>query len=106
MRSVKGIKSLELVGLTPHTLYNASIQLRHTQGIMYSDAVYLHFTTEDDSKLYYHASDKIVGIILDRSRSHDAALGSEIRIGRVNEIEAGCEQSKMADDKLVAMHFL
>ena len=55
----------------------------------------------------YHASDKIVGILLDRSRSRDAVkitvLGVEIRIGRVIEFEAGSEQSRMADDKLVAM---
>ena len=47
---------------------------------------------------HYHASEKIVGILLDRS--HDtvkiAVLGVEIRIGRVIE-------SKMADDELVAM---
>ena len=56
---------------------------------------------------YYHASDKIVGILLDRSRSHDSmkitVLGVEIRIGRLIEFEAGGEQSKMADDELVAM---
>ena len=55
----------------------------------------------------YHASDKIVGILLDRSRSHDSmkitVLGVEIRIGRLIEFEAGDEQSKMADDELVAM---
>ena len=55
----------------------------------------------------YHASDKIVGILLDRSRSHDSVkitvLGVEIRIGRLIEFEAGGEQSKMADDELVAM---
>ena len=57
--------------------------------------------------LLYHASDKIVGILLDRSRSHDSVkitvLGVEIRIGRLIEFEAGGEQSKMADDELVAM---
>ena len=56
---------------------------------------------------HYHASDKIVGILLARSWSHDAVkitvLGVEIRIGRVIEFEAGGEQSKMADDGLVAM---
>ena len=56
---------------------------------------------------YYHASDKIVGILLARSWSHDVVkitvLGVEIRIGRVIEFEAGGEQSKMADDGLVAM---
>ena len=40
----------------------------------------------------YHASDKILGISLDRSRSRDAVkitvLGVEIRIGRVIEFEA------------------
>ena len=55
----------------------------------------------------YHASDKIVGILLDRSRSHDSVkitvLGVEIRIGCLIEFEAGGEQSKMADDELVAM---
>ena len=55
----------------------------------------------------YHASDKIVGILLDSSRSHDSVkitvLGVEIRIGRLIEFEAGGEQSKMADDELVAM---
>ena len=55
----------------------------------------------------YHASDKIVGILVDRSRSHDSVeitvLGVEIRIGRLIEFEAGGEQSKMADDELVAM---
>ena len=55
----------------------------------------------------YHASDKIDGILLDRSRSHDSVkitvLGVEIRIGRLIEFEAGGEQSKMADDELVAM---
>ena len=55
----------------------------------------------------HHASDKIVGILLDRSRSHDSVqitvLGLEIRIGRLIEFEAGDEQSKMADDELVAM---
>ena len=59
------------------------------------------------NKNYYHASDKIVGILLDRSRSHDSVkitvLGVEIRIGRLIEFEAGGEQSKMADDELVAM---
>ena len=30
-------------------------------------------------------------------------LGVEIRIGRLIEFEAGGEQSKMADDELVAM---
>ena len=56
---------------------------------------------------YYHASDKIVGILLDKSWSHDTVkitvLGVEIRIGRVIEFETGGEQSKMADDELVAM---
>ena len=56
---------------------------------------------------FYHASDKIVGILLDRSRLHDSAkitvLGVEIRIGRLIEFEAGGEQSKMAADELVAM---
>ena len=60
-----------------------------------------------DIGLSYHASDKIVGILLDRSRSHDSVkitvLGVEIRIGRLIEFEAGGEQSKMADDELVAM---
>ena len=55
----------------------------------------------------YHASDKIVGILLDISRSHDSVkitvLGVEIRIGRLIWFEAGGEQSKMADDELVAM---
>ena len=55
----------------------------------------------------YHASDTIVGILLDRSRSHDSVkiivLGVEIRIGRLIEFEAGGEKSKMADDELVAM---
>ena len=55
----------------------------------------------------YHASDKIVGILLDRSRSHDSVkitvLGVEIRIGRLIEFETGGEQSKMADDELFAM---
>ena len=55
----------------------------------------------------YHASDKIVGILLDRSRSHDSVkitvLGVEIRIGRLIEFETGGEQSKMADNELVAM---
>ena len=55
----------------------------------------------------YHVSDKIVGILLDRSRSHDSVkitvLGVEIRIGRLIEFEAGGEQSKMADDELVTM---
>ena len=55
----------------------------------------------------YHASDKIVGILLDRSRSHDSVkitvLGVEIRIGRLIEFEASGEQSKVADDELVAM---
>ena len=59
------------------------------------------------SKEIYHASDKIVGILLDRSRSHDSVkitvLGVEIRIGRLIEFEAGGEQSKMADVELVAM---
>ena len=58
-------------------------------------------------KLVYHASDKIVGILLDRSWSRDAVkitvLGVEIRIGRVIKFEAGCEQSKMADDEPVAI---
>ena len=57
---------------------------------------------------HYHASDKIVGILLDRSRSPDSmkitVLGVEIRIGRLIEFEAGGEQSKMADDELVAMN--
>ena len=57
--------------------------------------------------LYYHASDKIVGILLDRSWSHDSViitvLGVEIRIGRLIEFEAGGEQSMMVDDELVAM---
>ena len=55
----------------------------------------------------YHASDKIVGILLDRSRSHDSVkitvFGVEIRIWRLIEFEAAGEQSKMADDELVAM---
>ena len=61
---------------------------------------------------------KNVGILLDRSWSHDTVkirlvfnadamkitiLGVEIRIGCVIEFEAGDEQSKMADDELVAM---
>ena len=61
---------------------------------------------------------KNVGILLDRSWSHDAVkirlvfnadamnitiFGVEIRIGCVIEFEAGDEQSKMADDELVAM---
>ena len=58
-------------------------------------------------KLLYHASDKIVGPLLARSRSHDSVkitvLAVEIRIGCVNELEAGGEQSKMADDELIAM---
>ena len=63
--------------------------------------------TNVTSILIYYASDKIVGILLDRSRSHDSVkitvLGVEIRIGRLIEFEAGGEQSKMADDELVAM---
>ena len=63
--------------------------------------------TTGDGIIIYHASDKIVGILLDRSRSHDSVkitvLGVEIRIGRLIEFEAGGEQSKMADDELVAM---
>ena len=59
------------------------------------------------NKTFYHASDKIVGILLDRSRSHVSVkitvLGVDIRIGRLIEFEAGGEQSKMADDELVAM---
>ena len=55
----------------------------------------------------YHASDKIVGILLDKSWSHDTVkitvLGVEIRIGRLIEFEARGEQSKMADNELVAM---
>ena len=55
----------------------------------------------------YHTSDKIVGILLDRTRPHDSVkitvLGVEIRIGRLIEFDAGGEQSKMADDELVAM---
>ena len=54
-----------------------------------------------------HASDKIVGILLDRSWSHDAmkiiVLGVETRIGHVIEFEARGKQSKMVDDELVAM---
>ena len=52
---------------------------------------------------------KIVGILLDRSWSHDAVkitvfnLGVEICIGRVILFETGGEQSKMADDELIAM---
>ena len=57
--------------------------------------------------IIYHTSDKIVGILLDRSRSHDSVkitvLGVEFRIGRLIEFEVGGEQSKMADDELVAM---
>ena len=57
--------------------------------------------------IHYHALDKIVGILLDRSRSHDSVkitvLGVEIRIGHLIEFEAGGEQSKMADDELIAM---
>ena len=63
--------------------------------------------TEAARILFYHASDKIVGILLDRSRSHDSVkitvLGVEIRIGRLIEFEAWGEQSKMADDELVAI---
>ena len=66
------------------------------------------------STFFYHASDKK----LDRSWTHDAVkirlvfnadamkitiLGVEIRIGCVIEFEAGDEQSKMADDELLAM---
>ena len=51
--------------------------------------------------------DKIVGILLYGSRSHDAVkitvFGVEIRIWCVILLEAGGEQSKMADDELVAM---
>ena len=65
------------------------------------------FLFDNHSLNNYHASDKIVGILLDRSRSHDSVkitvLGVEIRIGRLIEFEAGGEQSKMADDELVAM---
>ena len=65
------------------------------------------FSSTCNCNLYYHASDKLVGILLDRSRSHDSVkitvLGVEIRIGRLIEFEAGGEQSKMADDELVAM---
>ena len=60
-------------------------------------------TDKQTGQKQYHASDKIVGI----SRSHDSVkitvLGVEIRIGRLIEFEAGGEQSKMADDELVAM---
>ena len=56
---------------------------------------------------FYHASDKIVGILLDKYWSPDAVkitvFGVEIRIGRVIEFEAGGEKSKMADDGLVAL---
>ena len=59
--------------------------------------------------MYYHASDKIVGILLDRPRSCDAVkitvLDVEICIRHVIEVEAGGEQSKMADNELVAMDF-
>ena len=55
----------------------------------------------------YHASDKIVGILLDRSLSHDAVkitvLGVKNCIRHVMEFEAGGEQSKMVDDELIAM---
>ena len=58
-------------------------------------------------KYIYHASDKIVGILLDKSWSHDTVkitvMGVEIRIGRLIEFEVGGEQSKMADNELVAM---
>ena len=57
----------------------------------------------------YHASDKIVWILLDRYWSHYAGkiivLGAKIRIECVTEFEAGGEQSKMADNKLVARDF-
>ena len=59
--------------------------------------------------LYYHASDKNIGILLDRSWSHDTeeihvtVSGVEIHIGPVIEFEAWGEQSKMADDDLVDM---
>ena len=57
--------------------------------------------------IFYHALDKIFRILLDRSRSRDAVkipvFGVKIRIGGVIEFEAGDEQSKMADDVIVAM---
>ena len=68
---------------------------------------YILFVVKEHDTYIYHASDKIVGILLDRSRSHDAmkitVLGVKIRIGCVIEFEAGDEQSKMADHELVAM---
>ena len=55
----------------------------------------------------YYTSDKIVGILLDRSRSRDAVkisvLSVRIRIRCVIEFEAADEQSKMADDELIAI---
>ena len=58
-------------------------------------------------QIIYHASDKIIGILLHRSWSHDAVkitvLGVEIRIGRVIEFEAEGKQFKMADDEFAAM---
>ena len=55
----------------------------------------------------YHVSDKSIRILLDRYWVHDVikitVFGVEIRNGCVILFDARCEQSKMAENELVAI---
>ena len=96
-----------------NTHLSVSLVIRHCphEGLGVKSRMYPPYPQRDRKRrltgAVYHASDKNVGNLLDRSWSHDTmkitVLGVETRIGRVFEFEAGGEQSKMADDELVAM---